>query len=766
MSGIVVNELVTKFTARYDRSFSQYEKMLSRMDKNGQKMGDRVGKSFSSSFDKAAQRISSRMAQALKNVSSQARNLKVSPQVRIVGVSRAKAELKSLEIYAGHLNKNLSGISLGGAITGGIAALGIGKAAGFGLNAAKEYESAITRLNSMLGEKNARPVFKQLQTFADKTPYELVDTLEMFTKLQGSGFGLLDKSTGKIDYKRLTAIGDVTSRSGLPLSEMTEMILGLGKGRADRFDNFSAAGLAGAVASGGLISGQILRDGKLQNFELEASDKQGIMDLIVGQGLSSGVAGGMEALSKTLEGQMSTITDKFKNLSVKMWLGMEKPVHKFLDQLIKGLDKMEPKFRAIGVQVGLGLRKVPAIVQAISKWAPLAAGGIGLMGAKIIGLKYMAAAEVLGKIAFEMRSVGLATYFANGMFKGLLVGGALTGLVALFADFIYYLNTGDSKLVEFTKKWPELSKWIKDAYYWNGIFVDALMTGFKKLLIQFNDFFAKLKLKWDDFVETTGIGKLFLTPHLLSAAGDLIQQRIFGDTGGADLGSPSSAANAAKGSGNMAAVARGFAIGAPGQSAADIWAKSASKVDGMAIKTLYKTGVACAASVEEIARLAGANPAILSALTPSAPDSYKNLLDRGLAELVPYNQLQGGEIFYEWSKKYNTWGHTGIVGDGGRTFLHASTDAGKKTYGSLGMKQRFASTPNYLGDSSSGAYLRIKPQYLNGGAMPNVTNNITINAGSQAQGRDIARQVSKGAEQGTSKALTKATSRYSQFTSE
>lgn len=766
MTGIVVNELVTKFTARYDRTFAQYERKLNQMDKMGAKMGAKAGNSFASSFERANARVGSRMSAALKGLQRQANGIKINPAIRISGASQAIRQVREVKSEMEKLNKGMKSISLGGAITGGLAALGVGKVAGFGFNAAKEYENSMMRLRTLMGDSGARNSYSALQKFAAVTPYELPEVVDMFTRLQGAGYNIADRKTGKIDFTKLTRLGDLASTSNKSLSELVDAMLSSGRGLGSMVDNF--IGLGAKASGDGYLDATMtdIKTGKVSKRELNSADKDQMLQFWLDAGARQGVSGGMGNLAKTLEGQMATLTDTTKGLFAKMWLGMEKPVHKFLDQLIKGLDKMEPKFRAIGVQVGLGLRKVPAIVQAISKWAPLAAGGIGLMGAKIIGLKYMAAAEVLGKIAFEMRSVGLATYFANGMFKGLLVGGALTGLVALFADFIYYLNTGDSKLVEFTKKWPELSKWIKDAYYWNGIFVDALMTGFKKLLIQFNDFFAKLKLKWDDFVETTGIGKLFLTPHLLSAAGDLIQSRLFGDTGGADLGSPSSAANAAKGSGNMAAVARGFAIGAPGQSAADIWAKSASKVDGMAIKTLYKTGVACAASVEEIARLAGANPAILSALTPSAPDSYKNLLDRGLAELVPYNQLQGGEIFYEWSKKYNTWGHTGIVGDGGKTFLHASTDAGKKTYGSLGMKQRFASTPNYLGNSSSGAYLRIKPQYLNGGSMPSVTNNITINAGSQSQGRDIARQTSKAAEQGTSKALTKATSRYSQITSE
>lgn len=222
---------------------------------------------------------------------------------------------------------------------------------------------------------------------------------------------------------------------------------------------------------------------------------------------------------------------------------------------------------------------------------------------------------------------------------------------------------------------------------------------------------------------------------------------VFGGGSGGAGGSVNPNVNPV-GSAGMLGAARQFAIGAPGQSAADKWAKSSRKVDGMAIKTLYKTGVACAASVEEIARQAGASQKVLSAMSPSAPNSYNNLLNQGLAELVPYDQLQGGEIFYAPDLS-----HTGIVGAGGKTFIHARNSKGKD----IGMGQRFTSGGNYLG--SKGKYLRIKQSEMpnvQGGAGGATSGGANVTLQQNFNGPANPQQVRNAALNGTQTAIHKA----------
>jgi hypothetical protein len=149
------------------------------------------------------------------------------------------------------------------------------------------------------------------------------------------------------------------------------------------------------------------------------------------------------------------------------------------------------------------------------------------------------------------------------------------------------------------------------------------------------------------------------------------------------------------------------------------------------------------------------------------PDTFNNLVNRGLAELVPASQLRGGELFY--SPGMN---HTGIVGEGGRTLLHAANSQGHK----IGMGKRFSSTNNYLGAGAK--YLRIKSQYMNGGTqtvqMPvrggggplanppaapvtaNTPQTFVFNMGLNTSPQSLAQQVGQAAQQGAADGIQKS----------
>jgi hypothetical protein len=756
MTGIVVNELVTKFTARYDRTFAQYERKLNQMDKMGAKMGAKAGNSFASSFERANGRVGARMSAALKGLQRQANGIKINPTIRVSGASQAIGQIRQVKSEMEKLNKGIGSISLGGALTGGLAALGVGKAAGFGYNAAKEYENSMMRLRTLMGDSGARNSYSALQKFAAVTPYELPEVVDMFTRLQGAGYNIADRKTGKIDFTKLTRLGDLASTSNKSLAELVDAMLSSGRGLGSMVDNF--IGLGAKASGDGYLDATMtdIKTGAVKKMELNSANKDQMLQFWLDAGARQGVSGGMGNLAKTLEGQMATLTDTTKGLFAKMWLGMEKPVHKFLGQMIQGLDKMEPKFRAIGVQVGLGLRKVPAIAKEVAKWAPIAAAGIGLMGAKIIGLKYIAAAELLGKVAFEMRSVGVATYFTSGALKGLLVGSGIGALVLLFADFVEYLATGDSTLVRFTERWPKLNKFIKDSYYWSGIFLDALGEGVNYWMGETERFlkhvFKRVQEYWKMFADSDA-GKIFL--RVVDGTGSAINKYIFGDTGGADTGETTSRSVIAGGRGGAGLANSALQWITSGE--ADKFAKADKfKIWWKgAYQGIYQAGVACDYTVGRIVKLSGASEKLVNQFSNTVPTTFDNLKNKGYAVEVPWDQVLPGDIAYNAGLT-----HTGIIGPGGKTnLIHSSNQAGK----GIGKGQRPVSANNYFG--SGGRYLRIKPQYLSGG-QTSVTNNITVNSGSQANGRDIARQTSKAATDGTAKALSKASNRYSRPTSE
>lgn len=759
MAGIIVNELVTKFSARYDRSFAQYDKMLARMDKQGQKMGANVARSFTSSFDRATSRIGNRMSQALRGISRQAGNLKIRPTVQIGGLSRAKGQIRELESAADKLNKRMGGLSLGGAIAGGLAAVGAGRAASFGFNAAKEYENSMMRLRTLMGDRGAQTSYKSLQKFAAVTPYELPEVVDMFTRLQGAGYGLADRKTGKIDFTKLMKLGDLASTSNKSLPELVDAILSSGRGLGSMVDNF--IGLNAKAIGDGKLSASMtdIKTGAVKNYELDSSNKQQMLDFWLAAGARQGVAGGMGNLAMTLEGQMSTVTDTMKGIVAKAWLGMEKPVHKFLSTVIKGLEKLEPVAVRVGVHVGLALRKVPAIVKEIERWAPLAAAGIGLIGAKIIGLKYIAAAELLATISAEMKAVGVSTYFANGAFKGMLTGASLGGLVLLFTDFIQYLGTGDSMLLEFTKKWPKLHDNIKNAYDMNKLFIDALIIGLDKLKIKFDEFIKDLQ----DKNPLSVIQKLLDAPKVFGLSIGTDAGKALRDAYFPDSGSTPSTQSIASGRG----IPMDKAIGLDDATASKMVrnARSIATIEGRCLNAVWKAHQKTLNNTSNMTATAAADAA-KDLEKDKRFKEFKGKITPQMLNDPNYMRLfHGATAIYDrgagFTAKTALYGHAEIW-----DMVNKSALFGR---GNVSLKHRNQHNLDHVRlfipvQNSNQQTVRMGGPGM-GGAVT-IQNQITVHAGSQAQGRDIARQTSKAASDGTSKALTKASNRFSRPTSE
>ncbi|MBT9548608.1 MAG: hypothetical protein IV090_24655 [Candidatus Sericytochromatia bacterium] len=244
-----------------------------------------------------------------------------------------------------------------------------------------------------------------------------------------------------------------------------------------------------------------------------------------------------------------------------------------------------------------------------------------------------------------------------------------------------------------------------------------------------------------------------------------LAKQLMGIQDDGDSGASGAALTAVQG--NILQTAKNFANGAAGQSSADKWAKSDATMNGLSVRQLYIKGVACDISAEKVVGDAGASKAVLDAMVSRVPDTFNNLLNRGLAELVPASQLRGGELFYAPGMT-----HTGIVGEGGRTLLHAANSQGHK----IGMGQRFSSTSNYLGPGAK--YLRIKPEQMGAGTqsvqMPmrgsggplanppaapvtaNTSQNFIFNMGLNTSPQALAGQVGAAANKGVSTALQTA----------
>jgi len=675
--------------------------------------------------------------------------------------------------------KKMAGVAAG--------AFAIKAGAEFTFKTAMNFEDLLAGLHTATGSRGtAEKEFSRLQEYAASTPFKIEEAVSTFTRLKNLN---LDSSS-----RSMNAYGNIAAAiPGKSIMDFTEAVADGVMGEFERLKEF---GIKGSKADGNVTL-------RFRGQEFKAAAKNGEIDpkaveeqlRVISEKFFSGA---MERRSKTFGGAVSNLSDSIQIAVFKMWrAGLDKPVVAAVRSMTEFIQKNMPKIEALGQMAGrLGAQfgrftklNLPKIIDGVAfslktlhAIAPFAAAGVYLLAIRFAYLKYQAMAAGFAGIIMSINAVGFSSWAAAAGATAMniavawlptVIAAAIIAVAGFVWDTVNYMNTGKSVLLDFTEQWPWLHKIIKWAI--TGVIINfgALYDGIKKGVEYWMPALTNAFYYWKSVIDDVW---KFLEPkfndlmgwigNIANAAGSAFNA-VSGLFGAGGDGSGGGAAGAGV-SGNMAATARNFAIGAPGQSAADIWAKSAAKVDGMAIRTLYKTGVACAASVEEVARQAGASQQVLNALTPGVESSYHNLLRQGLAELVPYNQLRGGEIFYAPGLT-----HTGIVGEGGKTFLHAANSQGHK----IGMGQRFSSTANYLG--SSGKYLRIKPQFMGGtgtqtvqmpvrgGGGPlanpptapvtaNTPQTFVFNMGLNTSPQSLAQQVGLAAQQGAADGIRNA----------
>lgn len=711
---MIVNELVTKFSFNVGSSFKKLDRNLGQTVKNTNTATTKMGGAFK------------RMGDSVK------RALKF--KINVLGSAQAKVIIGNLHNQIKNMKRSASS-NLGGMLGG---AIGIGAATGAAmsvLETAKSYESLRASLvSAMGGAEGANRQFKQLQDFAKTTPYSLEESVKGFVRLKNLGLDTSERS--------MRSFGNTAGAMSKSMMDMIEAVADASTGEFERLKEF------GIKAS---------KEGDNVTFTFQGvkktvkNDARSIQKYLVDLGETK-FGGGMALQSKTIGGAMSNLQDSLDQAKFAMWQsGMGEAV----TNIVKGFTQVVEQSKPLMVQFGLlAKNNLPWMFKAIGDALPIVSFGLSVMAIRFGALKSMQLAAWAVTLATEIKAVGVAAWFTNGaigFIPGLIVG-AIAAIALFAADTVNYMNTGKSVLLDFTAKWPWLHKAIKSVMNMAITFFGALYDGIK---IGVEWWMPKLQAAWPILQEAVRVAFAFMEQkfgwliNTLKTVANLAGSAFnaVGDALGAGIGNE---APATGGGGNsrqsILGAAKSFAAGAPGQSAADKWAKDPrNRVKGAGgywhnVKQLYIKGVACDISTEKAVELAGADQAVLEAMVGEVPTTLRNLLNQGLAEVVPRSQLQGGELFYEWSKKYNTWGHTGIVGQGGKSLIHASNSSG----GQIGMGQRFTETSNYLSDRAM--FIRIKDEHMKNKPMQ---VSMTFN------GNMDSRQVRQSAQDGLLDALNR-----------
>lgn len=165
-------------------------------------------------------------------------------------------------------------------------------------NTAADFQKFEAVLTNALGSNSAaQKAIKQISDFAARTPFQVDALIDSYIKLVNRGF--------KPTTAELENLGDLAASQGKEFGQLTEAILDAGTGEFERLKEFGIQ----AKSSGD----QVQFSFKGQTVEVEKT-QEAITNAILAFGDLEGVQGSTAAISKTLGGQISNLTDRLTQL--------------------------------------------------------------------------------------------------------------------------------------------------------------------------------------------------------------------------------------------------------------------------------------------------------------------------------------------------------------------------------------------------------------------------------------------------------------------
>jgi hypothetical protein len=170
------------------------------------------------------------------------------------------------------------------------------------LDTTVEFQKMEAVLSTTLGSTSAaKAAMDQIVDFASSTPFQVNELTDAFVKLSNRGF--------VPTMAQMRQMGDVASSVGKSFDQLTEAILDAQTGEFERLKEFGIK----ASAQGDVVQFTF----KGITTEVAKSDKA-IQEYLLSLGNLEGVAGSMEAISKTTGGAISNLEDNvtqlFKNI--------------------------------------------------------------------------------------------------------------------------------------------------------------------------------------------------------------------------------------------------------------------------------------------------------------------------------------------------------------------------------------------------------------------------------------------------------------------
>ena len=243
----------------------------------------------------------------------------------------------------------------------------------------QKFEAVLT--NTLGSNSAAKQAMAEIQQFAAATPFSVKELTDSFVKLSNSGF--------VPTQNQMRQLGDIASSTGKDFMQLTEAILDASSGEFERLKEF------------GIKSS---KEGDKITFTFKGiktqvqNTSESINKYILGLGDLKGVSGGMEAISKTLGGQISNLGDSFDQVKLKIG----KDLAPVMSVLIGYLSNMGSLWDFVREKVSDVFAPVGRLVKAVTDLA----GTFGITGGSvdILGGAMSALSAVIDQMTFFFRA--------------------------------------------------------------------------------------------------------------------------------------------------------------------------------------------------------------------------------------------------------------------------------------------------------------------------------------------------------------------------
>lgn len=373
------------------------------------------------------------------------------------------------------------------------------------VEARSEYEKFNAVLtNTFQSDKVGGAALNMLTDFATKTPFALNELTGSFVKLVNRGV--------LPTQDEMTKLGDLASSQGKGFDQLAEGLLDAQTGDFVRLNEFGIK----ASKSGDMV--KLSFKGITKEVK---NNSDAITDALLKYGQMTGVAGSMEAISKTLGGKISNLGDQWNTFLVSVGGESGEIFTGAITILSMGLAFLSENLGYISEWFSILFSMLQPVVIAFSEFLRVAFGitdasdALGIFGNIMMGVLLVVdwlttgltgIINVLTPFASEIAVLVSVWWLWNnavGVFNALMLVSPVTWIVLGIVALIMVIGM----VIKYTSGWGESWKHtVSGAKFLWAAFTDYAKLNFTTLVNTLMIGIDKIKLGWYKFKEAVGMG--------------------------------------------------------------------------------------------------------------------------------------------------------------------------------------------------------------------------------------------------------------------